>query len=109
MSDANTPCADGSCDEALAELEAFLDGELPADRLDGIREHLADCYPCTGRASFEEQLRAIVRRDCVDDAPPQLVDRIEALLASSGGGIDERFVGDAGADRAATNQGNLDD
>jgi anti-sigma factor (TIGR02949 family) len=85
---ADERCADPQgCAEALEKLEAYLDGELPADRLDGIRAHLAACYPCTDRASFEEQLRAIVRRECVDRAPASLRSRIEGLLeadASSG-------------------------
>lgn len=81
---ANEHGADGPCEHALAELEAYLDGELPRERLHGIREHLAACYPCTGRATFEEQLRAIVRRECVDDAPATLVERIQRVLASGG-------------------------
>ncbi|MEX2324711.1 MAG: mycothiol system anti-sigma-R factor [Nitriliruptoraceae bacterium] len=71
----------GRCQGALIELEAYLDGELPSERLEGIRDHLAECFPCTGRVSFEEQLRAIVRRDCVDSAPPSLLERIEQVLA----------------------------
>ncbi len=73
-------CAGGDCGDALAALEAYLDGELPEARLDGIRAHLAACYPCTGRASFEEQLRAIVRRDCVEQAPERLLARIAEVL-----------------------------
>ncbi|MEX0592800.1 MAG: mycothiol system anti-sigma-R factor [Nitriliruptoraceae bacterium] len=75
-------CVDGAtCQEALVQLEAYLDGELPGEQLEEIREHLAACYPCTGRASFDEQLRAIVRRDCVEDAPASLLDRIQRVLA----------------------------
>ena len=68
------------CQQALERLEAFLDGELPNTDVNDIREHLTACYPCTGRASFEEQLRSIVRRGCVDEAPPTLLARIEAKL-----------------------------
>ncbi len=68
------------CQRALEQLEAYLDGELPEAAVGDVREHLADCYPCTDRATFEEQLRAIVRRDCLDEAPPQLLDRIRAHL-----------------------------
>jgi UDP-glucose 4-epimerase len=66
-------CGDGKCQEALAELEAYLDGELPDTSSTDIADHLTACYPCTDRASFEEQLRAIVRRDCVDERRPSLV------------------------------------
>jgi anti-sigma factor (TIGR02949 family) len=48
------------CDEALSELERYLDGELPASQGERVQRHLTACYPCTERASFEEQLRAIV-------------------------------------------------
>jgi mycothiol system anti-sigma-R factor len=70
------------CQEALAELERFLDGELPEGEVGRVKQHLSDCYPCTDRASFEEQLRAVVRRGCVDAAPADLVERIRSGLAN---------------------------
>lgn len=82
-SDEPTPCStDGhlDCEGALAELERYLDGELPVSELDIVREHLAACYPCADRATFEEQLRAIVRDRCAEAAPPTLVDRIRLRL-----------------------------
>ena len=72
------------CGEALAQLEAYLDGELPEASLPTIREHLAACYPCADRADFEQQLRAIVRRDCAEKAPAELVDRIKVHLDDVG-------------------------
>ncbi len=71
------------CREALEQLELLLDGELPAERVDEVREHLTACYPCTDRATFEEQLRAIVRRECVEHAPDSLVERIQVRLSDS--------------------------
>lgn len=79
-------CTDGSgtdCQQVLAELEAYLDGELDDTGLSRIRVHLAACYPCTDRADFLEQLRAVLRRGCVTNAPPSLVARIESLLHGS--------------------------
>ncbi|TVR35465.1 MAG: mycothiol system anti-sigma-R factor [Nitriliruptor sp.] len=73
-------CGD-DCQDALARLESFLDGELPGTDIDDLREHLTACYPCTDRASFEEQLRSIVRRDCVEEAPAALIERIQATLS----------------------------
>ena len=69
------------CREALEQLELLLDGELPGHRVAEVREHLTACYPCTDRASFEEQLRAIVRQGCVEHAPDSLVQRIQYRLA----------------------------
>jgi len=77
-------CGD-ECQEALTQLEAFLDGELPTTKVESMRHHLQECYPCTDRASFEEQLRSIVRRGCADVAPAHLVDRIREHLVTGPG------------------------
>ncbi|GGI03938.1 zf-HC2 domain-containing protein [Egicoccus halophilus] len=82
MSAGNVPDCGAPCQEALAQLERYLDGELPDTTLEQIKTHLVACYPCTDRASFEEQLRAIVRRDCVDAPPPSLLVRIREHLAT---------------------------
>jgi mycothiol system anti-sigma-R factor len=68
------------CQDALERLEAYLDGELPGTDVQEIATHLSACYPCTDRATFEEQLRSIVRRDCVEHAPASLIDRIRGHL-----------------------------
>lgn len=70
--DANCAGTDGDCAEALEQLELYLDGELPGGDLGRIREHLAACYPCADRATFEEQLRALVKERCAESAPPEL-------------------------------------
>lgn len=79
-------CSDSSfdCSEALNELQLYLDGELPDGDLSTIRAHLAACYPCADRATFEEQLRALVRERCAEAAPPDLVDQIRARLDGVG-------------------------
>lgn len=75
------PDCETECREALAQLELLLDGELPEHRVAEVRRHLTACYPCTDRATFEEQLRVIVRERCVEDAPDSLVERIQVRLA----------------------------
>ncbi|MBS3942127.1 MAG: mycothiol system anti-sigma-R factor [Actinobacteria bacterium] len=81
MSGANPDECGTECQEALDRLERYLDGELPGTSLEEVKEHLTACYPCTDRASFEEQLRAIVRRDCVESAPTALLTRIREHLS----------------------------
>ncbi len=78
----DAPSADcgENCVEALERLEAYLDGELPQTRVADLADHLRACYPCADRVSFEEQLRNLVRRGCVDHAPTDLVDRVRARL-----------------------------
>lgn len=79
-------CAESSvdCTEALHELQQYLDGELPEGDLAGIQSHLAACYPCADRATFEEQLRALVRDRCAESAPASLVEQIRARLDQVG-------------------------
>ena len=79
MTQNTSDCGD-ECEQALAELEAYLDGELSDDSVRDIRTHLRACLPCTERASFEEQLRILVRKGCVDDAPPDLLERVRRRL-----------------------------
>lgn len=76
MTDTNCDGATGDCAEALEQLELFLDGELPGGDLGRIRKHLSACYPCADRATFEEQLRALVKERCAEAAPPDLRDAI---------------------------------
>lgn len=79
-------CAQSSvdCTDALHELQQYLDGELPEGDLVEIRAHLAACYPCADRATFEEQLRALIRERCAESAPPSLVAGIRARLDEFG-------------------------
>jgi mycothiol system anti-sigma-R factor len=76
----NAPDCGPECQEALSRLEQYLDGELPQTKLGEIKQHLTACYPCTDRASFEEQVRALVRRECTDVAPSALLGRIRLRL-----------------------------
>ncbi len=70
--DSNCAGSEGDCSEALEQLELFLDGELPGTDLGRIRAHLAACYPCADRATFEGQLRALVKERCAEASPPDL-------------------------------------
>lgn len=68
------------CREIIAELHAFLDGELQGDLEQIIGFHVADCPPCLGRADFERDLRALVASRCRDAAPSGLLDRVVTRL-----------------------------
>jgi mycothiol system anti-sigma-R factor len=70
------------CQEAIATLYTFLDGELTADRRTRIQRHLDDCSPCFAAYGFEAELKAVVARKCRDDVPDSLRRRVaEALRA----------------------------
>jgi anti-sigma factor (TIGR02949 family) len=68
------------CEEALRQLEEYLDRELPPPTVEQIAIHLEACYPCKDRADFEEHLRDLVRRDCIEHAPDTLVLKIRHRL-----------------------------
>ena len=59
MSGADISDCGADCQEALAQLERYLDGELPNATLEDVKAHLQACYPCTDRASFEELEAAV--------------------------------------------------
>ena len=69
------------CDEALHELYHLLDGELTEERRGRILAHLDACQPCAEPYDFYAELRKVVQQRCRDQAPPELLARIEVALA----------------------------
>lgn len=69
------------CDEALANLYTFMDGELDDEQIaERIRVHLVDCPPCGGAFNFEQRLRVVVRRKLKEDVPDEMVERLQHFL-----------------------------
>lgn len=68
------------CGELFGKLDLYLDRELSQPELARLERHFSECLPCTGRRDFEEQLRAVVRERCADQAPAELVERIRERL-----------------------------
>jgi len=83
----NEPCGDGGvsgvdCDEALATLYSYLDGELTAERRTAISVHLDRCGYCGDAAHFEAELRAIVADCAKARVPSPLLDQIRSKLSN---------------------------
>ena len=84
---AHEPCGDGgvsgvNCDDAIATLYTYLDGELTPDRRRVITAHLDACGWCGDAAHFEAELRAVVA-DCAKARVPEpLLDKIRTVLAT---------------------------
>jgi anti-sigma factor (TIGR02949 family) len=70
------------CEQALAELEAFLDDELPAPARAQMERHLFGCASCFERGEFRRQVWEIVRRKCTVrvELPPEVAERIRGLI-----------------------------
>lgn len=71
---------DPDCEQALAELYEFLDGELTEDRRVMLTRHLDDCNPCLEVYDFEAELRQVIAQRCRDDVPDSLRERIAERL-----------------------------
>jgi mycothiol system anti-sigma-R factor len=70
------------CQDAIATLYGFLDGELTSERREKIQYHLKECSPCFAAFGFEAELKAVIARKCRDDVPDSLRRRVaEALRA----------------------------
>jgi mycothiol system anti-sigma-R factor len=70
------------CQDAIATLYSYLDGELTLERRERIEYHLEECSPCFAAFGFEAELKAVIARKCRDDVPDSLRQRVaEALRA----------------------------
>lgn len=72
------------CDETIARLYAYLDGELTDDRREEIRRHLDLCSPCVGAYGFETELRRVIADRCHDRVPDSLRARVAEALSAEG-------------------------
>lgn len=68
------------CQEVLARLYSFLDGELTEERRQKIRIHLDDCSPCLEAYEFETELRQMVANRLRDRVPEVLRMKISQLI-----------------------------
>jgi hypothetical protein len=77
-----------SCREAMADLSAATDGELPPERAGGLEAHLADCPACRSFQARLLGLRRSLRFEPVG-AVPDVAPRVVATIGSAGG-VDNR-------------------
>ena len=59
-----------SCEEALAVIYEFLDGELDAMSRGRVQAHFDVCGQCYPKLRFEESFRAAVQKASSGEAPP---------------------------------------
>lgn len=86
MTEPQAPTPDYDCAAALAELDAFVRGELPLEAADRMQRHLARCQHCEQIDRYERAFRARLQRVGPGACCPEpLRARIAALLAEGGG------------------------
>jgi anti-sigma factor (TIGR02949 family) len=68
------------CEEVIAHLLSYLDGEIDDAKRVQIDRHLDECRGCFSRAEFEKALRDKVRQAGDANPSPALQERIKALM-----------------------------
>jgi mycothiol system anti-sigma-R factor len=75
---------DCNCEEALQDIQRYLDGECDDSLHQDIQQHLSDCGPCMQRAEFRKHLKVMISSKCAqDEVPAALMEKINGLLGSS--------------------------
>jgi mycothiol system anti-sigma-R factor len=68
------------CLEAIESLYAYLDGELDADSVALVEQHLAHCRSCYSRSELERRLAERVQDAGRARAPDALKTRLRRLM-----------------------------
>lgn len=76
--------AEPECQDAVAELYAFLDGELSEGVMVQVEAHLRRCSPCLEAFDFEADLRRVIAAKCSEQVPSELRDRFCGMLRDLG-------------------------
>jgi anti-sigma factor (TIGR02949 family) len=75
------------CDQVMDRLWAFIDGELPPDEEQAVREHLEICGRCFPKYDWDRAYSRFMRNASDRMTDPSLRRRVfAALLAESGRG-----------------------
>jgi mycothiol system anti-sigma-R factor len=69
------------CNEVLALVYNYLDGELDQDGCSDVKEHLDECGPCLREYGLEEAVKRLVHKSCgCDPVPEDLRDKVLARI-----------------------------
>ncbi|MBT5245033.1 MAG: mycothiol system anti-sigma-R factor [Rhodospirillaceae bacterium] len=69
-----------SCEDVLAHLIEFLNGEVNAEKQAQIDAHLQTCRGCYSRADFERVLKKRIKNANSEAVPDSLKNKIDGLL-----------------------------
>jgi mycothiol system anti-sigma-R factor len=77
-----------TCDDAVANVFFYLDGEVGWFKKTRIRRHLKKCPPCMGAFEFESRLKVIIRERLREEPHPEVVERLRMFLRENEPGFD---------------------
>jgi mycothiol system anti-sigma-R factor len=59
------------CDEVLARVYTYLDGELDQSGCGEVQQHLDECGPCLREYDLEESVKKLVGKSCGAEPVPE--------------------------------------
>jgi mycothiol system anti-sigma-R factor len=72
------------CQEALREIERFLDHEVDDVVRIKVERHVSGCGPCTDKMEFRAHLKALVQSKCSEhELPAGLEERLRRFLTTA--------------------------
>ena len=69
-----------TCDDAVRQLWAYLDGMVDEPSREAIEEHLSFCRRCCGEVEFAEELRSFLAANAAEELPGDVRARLTATL-----------------------------
>jgi hypothetical protein len=69
-----------SCKDYVANLVDFIDGELPEELCEDIRQHIGHCNNCRIMVDSLRQTVTLCREGKKESLPPALSNRLQLLL-----------------------------
>ncbi len=71
-----------TCEELVDLLVDFVDGGLPAEQVDAIKQHLCGCKPCVSSVELYQITIKVSRAlPKAEPLPPHFEQRLRAVLA----------------------------
>jgi mycothiol system anti-sigma-R factor len=73
------------CDEVLARVYTYIDGELEQSGCSEVKQHLDECGPCLREYGLEEVVKKLVSKSCgcdpvPDDLKAKVLGRIQQAM-----------------------------
>jgi anti-sigma factor (TIGR02949 family) len=68
------------CEQAMPRLYHFIDNEMNEQEAEAMHRHFEGCENCLWEAEVARRIQRIIKRACVDAAPPELRRRVAARL-----------------------------
>ena len=68
------------CDHAIEYIYQYLDDEISVTHSSRIKLHLRRCGACMNAYEFETKLKSVIRERGRTEPPPELFDRLRAII-----------------------------